>query len=144
MGAGEFDLAEQYAYEAVKIGMYFFGLVGLATMVKPHWFLHALTQDEAVIAAALSPLRVAALVEPLMVAAMVFTQALFGAGNSRFVMWVEFTLHFSCLVPLAYLLGVTANGGIMGVWIAAAIYIALLALIMGWKFHEGAWKAIKI
>jgi putative MATE family efflux protein len=144
MGAGEFELAEQYAYEAVKIGMYFFGLVGLATLVKPHWFLHALTQDETVIAAALAPLRVAALVEPLMVAAMVFTQALFGAGNTRFVMWVEFTLHFSCLVPLAYLLGVTANGGIMGVWIAAAIYIALLAVIMGWKFHEGAWKAIKI
>ena len=38
---------------------------------------------------------------------MILTQALFGAGNTRFVMIAELILHFTCLVPLAWLLGVT-------------------------------------
>ena len=80
----------------------------------------------------------------LMVAAMVFTQALFGAGNTRFVMWVEFTLHFTCLVPLAWIFGLTAGWGIMGIWGAAVVYTVMLALIMGWKFNEGRWKEIRI
>ncbi|HJZ87769.1 MAG TPA: MATE family efflux transporter [Polyangia bacterium] len=144
MGAGDFDLAERYAWEAVKIGMYFFGIVGLYTMLLPDSILGLLTKDVAVIAAAHRPLQICGSVEPLMVAAMVFTQALFGAGNTRFVMWVEFTLHFACLVPLAYLFGVQAGWGIVGVWLAAVVYVVLLASIMGWKFNQGGWKAIRI
>jgi Na+-driven multidrug efflux pump len=144
MGAGEFDLAERYAWEAVKIGVYFFGIIGLYTIWRPEQILSLLTKDTTVIAAAARPLQVCGAVEPLMVAAMVFTQALFGAGNARFVMWVEMTLHFTCLVPLAYVMGVVAGWGIMGVWLAAVIYVILLATIMGWKFSEGGWKAIRI
>jgi putative MATE family efflux protein len=144
MGAGDFELAERYAWEAVKIGMYFFGLVGLFTMLKPELILSAVTHDPAVIEAARRPLQVCGAVEPLMVAAMVFMQALFGAGNTRFVMWVELILHFTCLVPLAWLLGVRLHLGIMGVWMSAVVYTVLLATIMGWKFSEGGWKAIRI
>jgi putative MATE family efflux protein len=144
MGAGEFEMAEKYVWEAVKIGMYFFGLVGLATMAWPESILRVLTPKESVIEAAAPALRMCGAVEPLMVAAMVFTQALFGAGNTRFVMWVEFTLHFTCLVPLAWLFGLTAGWGIMGIWGAAVVYTVLLAFIMGWKFNEGRWKEIRI
>jgi len=39
---------------------------------------------------------------PIIAVGMILTQALFGAGNSRYVMLVELFLHFTCLVPLAY------------------------------------------
>jgi len=144
MGANDCELAERYAWEAVKIGMYFFAVVGLFTLWKPETILGLVTRDQAVIEAARRPLQICGVVEPLMVAALVFTQALFGAGNTRFVMWVEFTLHFTCLVPLAYLMGVVIGWGILGVWLAAVIYVILLAGIMGWKFNQGGWKAIRI
>ena len=34
-------------------------------------------------------------------------------------MWVEITLHFFCLVPLAYLFGIVLGWGVLGVWMGA-------------------------
>ena len=81
---------------------------------------------------------------PVIATAMILTQALFGAGNTRFVMVVELILHFVCLVPLAWLLGITLGYGLMGIWSAAVTYVALLSAVMVWKFRSGDWKAIKI
>jgi Na+-driven multidrug efflux pump len=75
---------------------------------------------------------------------MILTQALFGAGNTRFVMVVELFLHFLCLVPLAWFLGITLEFGLWGIWGAAAVYVVLLTAIMFFKFRSGDWKAIRI
>jgi Na+-driven multidrug efflux pump len=53
-------------------------------------------------------------------------------------------LHFFCLVPLAYVLGIVLNLGLVGIWGSAAVYILLLATAMSYKFREGKWKLIKI
>jgi Na+-driven multidrug efflux pump len=81
---------------------------------------------------------------PVIATGMILTQALFGAGNTRFVMKVELTLHFGVLLPCAYTLGVLLNFGLLGVWSAAALYACCLASIMSWKFRQGKWKSIEI
>ena len=81
---------------------------------------------------------------PLIAIGMILTQALFGAGNSRFVMIVELVLHFTCLVPLAWLLGVHWKLGLIGLWSAALVYVVLLAIVMIWKFKGGSWKSITL
>jgi Na+-driven multidrug efflux pump len=75
---------------------------------------------------------------------MILTQALFGAGNTKFVMVVELILHFSCLVPLAWLLGITFELGLVGIWSASVVYVVLLTAVMVWKFAKGDWKTIQI
>ena len=47
------------------------------------------------------------------------------------------------LRPLAWLFGVHFEGGLMGVWAAAGLYVVLLAVVMGAKFATGSWKTIK-
>ncbi len=71
--------------------------VGLLIFFFPTAILRVYTHDLEVIRVATPALRLVALAAPLIAAALVFTQALFGAGNSRFVMYVEGTLHFFCL-----------------------------------------------
>lgn len=144
MGAKQYDLAERYTWEAVKIGVYVAIAVGSLIALLPDTVLHIFTRDEAVITVARPILRICGAMLPLILAALVLMQALFGAGNTRFVMIVEFLLHFLCLVPLAYLGGVTLGWGIFGVWSGAFVYVVLLALVMGWKFAEGGWKKIDI
>jgi multidrug resistance protein, MATE family len=138
------ELAARYAWEAVKLGVLLMAVVGLLMFFFPGAILRVYTHDLEVIRVATPALRMVALAAPLMAAALVFTQALFGAGNSRFVMYVEGSLHFLCLVPLAWLLGLKLQYGFLGVWSAAIAYIVLLTIIMGLKFFEGKWKAITI
>jgi putative MATE family efflux protein len=144
MGARQFDLAERYAWTAVKVGVYFTILLGLFVFAFPEKVLHVYCKDAEVVQVARPILRVCGALLPMVLAAIVFTQALFGAGNTRFVMFVEFGLHFFCLVPLAYLCGVVLGWGMIGVWTGAFVYIVFLCLIMGWKFAEGGWKSIRI
>jgi putative MATE family efflux protein len=144
MGAKEFKLAERYGWEAVKIGVYFTLVLGVIVSLLPDTVLHIFTKDEAVIAVARPILRICGALLPCVLSALVLTQALFGAGNTKFVMFVEFGLHFFCLVPLAYIGGVVMDWGVLGVWCGAFVYILLLCTIMGWKFAEGAWKEIRI
>jgi Na+-driven multidrug efflux pump len=144
MARHENDLAESYAWEAVKIGVYFTIFLGAIIAIQPDLVLHIYSKDAEVIAVARPLLRIAGVLLPFVLAALVLTQALFGAGNTRFVMFVEFGLHFFCLVPLAYIGGVVMNGGVLGVWSGAYVYIVLLCGIMAWKFAEGRWREIKI
>ncbi|GAC1358682.1 MAG: hypothetical protein NVSMB47_11580 [Polyangiales bacterium] len=90
------------------------------------------------------PMRMMGLCTPVVALAMILTQALFGAGNNRFVMLVELVLHFTCLMPLAWLFGVTLHGGLPGIWASAIVYAFGLAAAMAWKFASGSWKTIKI
>jgi len=75
---------------------------------------------------------------------MIVVEALFGAGNTRFVMIAQACLHFGVLVPLAYLLGIVFKLGLPGIWAAALIYAIGLALTMSLKFKSGDWKSIKL
>ena len=93
---------------------------------------------------ALVPFRMMGLATPLIATGMILTQALFGAGNSRYVMIVELVLHFGCLVPLAWLFGLQLNLGLVGIWSSALIYAALLTTAMVVKFRSGDWKSIKV
>ena len=103
-----------------------------------------MTKSPAVLEAALMPMRIMGICTPLIAVGMILTQALFGAGNTRFVMIVELVLHFSCLVPLAWLLGIKLGFGLVGIWSSAVIYVVALTAIMVWKFARGDWKAIRI
>jgi MATE family multidrug resistance protein len=144
MGARKFEAAEKYVWTAAKIGAVLFAITGLLTSAYPHAIMQLWSKDQAVIEVATPILRVLGACEPMACLALVFTYALYGAGNARFVMLVEGGLHFTCLMPASYLLGLTLGLGIWGVWIAMMAYIVLMAGIMAAKFATGTWKAIQI
>ena len=136
--------AERFGWTSVKLGLLIFGVVGLLEAVFAQQVLAFVSHSELVRNAALMPMRVMGLCTPMIAVGMILTQALFGAGNTRFVMIVELILHFTCLVPLAWLFGITLEFGLMGVWGAGVVYVVLLAAIMVWKFRTGDWKKIHL
>jgi MATE family, multidrug efflux pump len=127
---------------ALAAALFFFPDVALGLFVRSSELGEA--GKAAAIEAGSTPLRLMAAASTVLAAAVVFTQSLYGAGNTTFVMIVEGTLHLSCLVPLAWLFGIVLDGGLAGVWCAACLYVVLLALIMGWKWRQGTWAKIVI
>jgi Na+-driven multidrug efflux pump len=101
--------------------------------------------DPEVVAAAAPILRfIGFCMTPVIAAALVFTQALYGAGDTLFVMVAEGILHLVCLMPLSYLSGITLGFGLWGVWGSMMFYVSALAGIMFFKFRTGSWKSIKL
>ena len=145
LGEGAPDKAARFGWVSVRLGLLIFGFVGLVEGVLfPREILGFVTHSPAVLEAAMLPMRIMGICTPLIAVGMILTQALFGAGNTKFVMIVELILHFSCLVPLAWLLGITLKLGLVGIWSASVVYVVLLTAIMVWKFAKGDWKTIKI
>ena len=145
LGEKDPDRAATYGWASVKLGLVLFGILGLLEgVIFPRAILGFVSHSVAVQEAALTPLRMMGLTTPFIAVAMILTQALFGAGNSRFVMIVELILHFTCLMPLAWLFGITLGGGLPGIWAAAVVYVLGLMAAMIWKFARGDWKATRI
>jgi multidrug resistance protein, MATE family len=144
MGKEDYRLAEAYGWDSVKLGIGVFGALSLVMLAFPEFFLSILSDDVMVIEAAIPGLRLMATNLVFIAMSLILIQALFGAGDTKFVMWVELVLHGIALAPLAYLFSVVFDWGYMGVWIAATVYIAALAVVMAWRFWDGRWKLIKV
>lgn len=144
MGRERYEEAAAYGWDSVKLAMYFYGALGLLVIMAPMPFLDLLSDDLIVMQTATKGLRVMAGVQMFIAMALILTQALFGAGATKFVMFVEMVLHGICLAPMAYLFAKVLDLGFMGVWISATIYVGLLGMIMAVKFWYGDWKSIKV
>lgn len=144
MGQDDPELAERYAWTSVKLGWLIFGTVGLLMFLFPSKVLGVFSHEPAVVASGVIPMRIMAAMGPVIATAMILTQALFGAGETRYVMIVELGLHFLCLVPLAWVFGMVLGWGLPGVWSAVAVYGIALASLMALKFAGGSWKKLKV
>ena len=122
-----------------------FGFIGLCegVLFTPQ-IVGFITHSEAVRAAAMTPMRMMALVTPLIAVALILSEALFGAGNTIFVAIAQLCLIFLVLVPLAFILGIYANIGLLGMWTSAVLYGIGACIVMALKFRGGAWKKIEL
>jgi putative MATE family efflux protein len=149
LGAKKPGLAMRYGWQSALLAVVVMSLLGGLVYAFPEpilrWFVsndggEVEALKDAVVAIAVPSLRFCGFIAPLAAAALVLTQALYGAGESRFVAIVEFTLHFFCLVPVAYVLAMPLGFGLLGCWYATALYAALLLVATAWRFASGRWQ----
>ena len=76
--------------------------------------------------------------------AIVYSGAIKGAGDTRFVMWSMGACALMVMV-LPVFIGIEYLGfGLYGAWACITVYIAIYALIMWLRFRQGKWKSIKL
>jgi Na+-driven multidrug efflux pump len=139
------DDASRFGWASVRLGLVLFGVVGLCEGVLfTEAILRVITDSHEVRAAALLPMRMMGIVTPIIAVAMILSEALFGAGNTKFVAAAQFVLVFAVLVPLAWVLGIVLQVGLAGMWVAAVTYAICAACVMTLKFRGGAWKTIDL
>jgi putative MATE family efflux protein len=144
LGKRDPELAASYAWTSVKLGAIIFGVIGGLIFAYAPQVMGVFSDAPVVIAAGTNPLRLVSALGPIVAFGMILTQALFGAGDTRYVMIVEVALHFLCLVPCAWLFGVVLNGGLIGVWSSAGLYALLLTIFMAARFAQGKWKTLVV
>jgi len=144
LGGGKPEESEGFAWEAAKLSAGVMGTVGLLFVAFPKGIFAIYTSDAAVIALGKLPLQLVGAIQAFGGVAIVLGQALQGAGNTRFVMLVELAVCTLLYLPIAYLLGLQFNFGIVGAWSGELFYWLSVAVLMSWKFRQGTWKTIRI
>ena len=139
LGAGKFNLAKMYGFETAKVASYYTILLGLIYILIPQYVLLIITNDWSIIELAKPSLRIAGFTQIFYATGVVLANALQAAGRTVFVMKAEMITNLFIFVPLAYLLGIVFNLGLMGAWLALPGYIIFYSAAMFLKFSSKGW-----
>lgn len=144
------EMAERSAWSGVHISLVYMGTMATLYLFTPMLFLAPfLTEGNAeevvpVIALAVVLLRFVALYSVFDGLYIIFSAAVKGAGDTRFVMWVTMAVSLSVMV-LPVWLGITMFGlGLYGAWVCASTYIILLSVVFFFRFRGGKWKRMRV
>jgi Na+-driven multidrug efflux pump len=136
------------AIRSFRSSQKFAGILGSAIaalfLAMPELLMRVFTVDAEVIALGVPLVRLGALFQLMDAFGIVAGGSLRGAGDTRWPFLAQSILAWGLFVPLAYLLGVTLEGGLVGAWIGGTIYVLALAATLVWRFRSGAWQRVRI
>ena len=130
--------------ESVRWSVIFMGTMGILFLLFPRPILLIFTNDREVIEMGLVALRILGVVQFFDAVGMTLWFALSGAGNTLFPAIIDLSLSWGIFLPGSYLLGIVFGYGLIGPWLAFAIYLFLYAICITWKILKEDWKEIEI
>jgi len=143
IGSGDIKLAKHYGFETSKIATVYTFFIGLIFVIAPRVILILTTNDQTVIETAEPALRIAGFGQLFYSVGVVLANGLQAVGKTLFVMIAEVVSNWLVFVPIAYLLGVVFEFGLIGAWAALPFYVVLYASIIFLKFKFGNWANYK-
>ncbi|MEM0907730.1 MAG: MATE family efflux transporter [Pseudomonadota bacterium] len=144
IGRGAMDEASRWAWQTVQVAFIAVSVVALVLFFVPQLVVSAFTTEPQIIAAAAVPLMVVSLLLFVEALSAVMGSALNGAGAARTTMLVNIGTQWLFGLPLAYLLGVTAQWGIFGIWLGFSAFRLASAATLTTLFILGRWQSIKL
>jgi len=143
LGRKEPEEAAAFGWASVRLGLIVFGAVGLCEgLIFREQVISIFAATTGVKEAMHQPMMLVGVVTPIISIALILSEALFGAGSTKFVAVAQFLLVFGLLVPGAWFVGLKLHAGLNGIWISACLYAILAASVMALKFRAGGWKKI--
>lgn len=143
LGSGDLQKAKYYGFETGKVATIYTVFVGLIFTIFPRLVLALITNDSAVIEAAVPAIRIAGFGQIFYAMGVVLANGLQASGQTLFVMLAEVIVNWFIFVPLAYLLGVVLDLGLKGAWAALPFYVLLYSGVIFFKFKYGNWQKLK-
>jgi MATE family multidrug resistance protein len=141
LGRRRLDEAERTTRAALWLGVGFMTICGVLFGLFGAQIAGGFSDDGEVIAIARRLFLVAAVFQTLDAVNMILRGALRGAKDVRWVA-VAGTLIVWCAIPgTAFVLGRLLGWGAFGGWIGFVIETALGALVMGYRWTRGSWRA---
>jgi Na+-driven multidrug efflux pump len=100
--------------------------------------------DPAVAAAGVPAFRLLAVFQVPNVISIIYFFSLRGAGDTRAPLVITLLTTIALRLPLAWLLGVVCDGGLLGAWIGMCADILVRAVLVRQRYASGRWLHIKV
>ena len=150
LGENNPGLAERSTYSAFHITLIYMVAIAILYIACPDLFVapFAAQTDPARFASirqlAIVLLRFVALYSIFDAMSIIFSSAVKGAGDTRFVMLTELFLSVLVMVIPSYIALVHFSLGIYSGWICATAYICALGIVFYARFLNGMWKEMRV
>jgi len=150
LGANKPDLAQTSVYSGFHLTFAYMTSIAAAYVLLPEIFVapFALQADPQGFAEIYSYsvilLRFVAVYSIFDTMNIIFTSAIKGAGDTRFVMLMTVLLSLFILIIPTYLAIVVFKHGLMVSWVLATIYVIVLGLSFYLRFIGGKWKSMRV
>jgi len=151
LGAEDPASAEKSVLSALKIGAVYIAIIGSTFILFPRQYIAIFTGQGG---DSIPPEEVYKTVRILMLmlvargfadtAAIILSNALKGAGDTRFVMIFSLALAWTMLGAGEYLIIEVLDGGIYVAWGWAILYLSVMATGYWLRFRSGRWKNIEL
>ena len=144
IGAGDLPAARRSFWNSQKLAGTLGAAIAVLYIAIPELLLRIFTDDPEVIRLGRALVIVGAVFQFFDAFGIVAGGSLRGAGDTRWPFLVQTLFAWGMFVPLAYLFGVTLEGGVFGAWLGGALYVGALAVVFVWRFRAGAWESMEI
>ncbi|MCP9452644.1 MAG: MATE family efflux transporter [Nitrospira sp.] len=144
IGAGKYVRAKLENWEANRLAAMGMAMMGAVFFFFPYLLMRTFTQDEAVIQLGTHFLRIVALLQIPLALTMVLAGSLRGAGDTRFILWATTIGMWGVRVPLAVILGVWLQFGVVYVWMAMIADWSVRMVLLLWRYQSERWRAIQL
>ncbi|MEZ4826557.1 MAG: MATE family efflux transporter [Bacteroidia bacterium] len=144
LGAKLPDRAEKSVWYAAFYNMIFLAFISAIFFTYSEFFVGLFSKEPEVLRYGTMSLKIICSGYIFFAYGMVVSQAFNGAGDTRTPTLINFVGYWLIQIPLAYVLSVTLQMGPVGVFIAIAVALVLLAVSSVVIFRRGKWKEIEI
>jgi multidrug resistance protein, MATE family len=144
LGAGETERARRLGHEAARQAVYV-ALFGTAVfLLGADWIYALMTREEAVRGIGVPALRFLSWYQIPLSVMIVYIHGVRGAGDTRSVLALNLIGIFLVRLPLAWLLGIVLQLGLIGAWSGMCIDVVVRAIIASVYFTRGRWMRLRI
>lgn len=144
LGAKKIKRAEISVWLTARYNAIFLAFITVLYLLFGTFLANLFTDSVEVSHIAANGLQIIALGYVFFAVGMVMIQAFNGAGDTKTPMYINIGVFWLLEIPLAYLLAITFDLGVNGVFITIAFCHSLHAIIAIWFFKKGKWKKVSI
>ena len=150
LGADKPDLAQVSVYSGFHLTFVYMTSIAAAYVLLPHLFVapFALNADpqefSEIYRYSIVLLRFVAVYSIFDTMNIIFTSAIKGAGDTRFVMLMTVILSLFVLIIPAFLAIMVFKYGLMVSWVLATVYIIIIGITFYLRFLGGKWKSMRV
>ena len=145
LGLGRPDQARQAVKLCWILGAGIMTITGLLFMIIPQTLTRLLAPNEPQLyELAATVLRIAGPAQLFFGTYLVLSQALRGAGDTTVAMIITYVSTYLVRLPLAYVLAVTLDLGLKGLWLGLCAELAVRGCLYIWRFMQGGWQKVHI
>ena len=75
---------------------------------------------------------------------LIFSAAIKGAGDTRFIMWTIGALSLGVMIVPVYVAVEILGAGIYAAWTLATFYVCALGIAFMLRYRQGKWKKMRV